>query len=78
MYNKFAKQLIMQIKISCPNSCGIVAEVRHMDKHQKLECAKREVTCAVCKIKMSVQMLKDHVVEKHLEELHDHFDLERR
>ena len=36
------------------------------------------VTCAVCKAKMAVQGLKDHVLEQHLDELHDHFDLERR
>ena len=62
--NAFAKRLIGELVVKCPNLCGEEYAVSDSKKHQKT-CTMRPITCVECKKSMLITKFEDHIFSTH-------------
>ena len=73
MPNAFAKRLIGELIIKCPNLCGEEFLVCDSRKH-KTTCTMRQIQCVDCKKHFVLNKFEDHIFTDHLKEALYRFD----
>lgn len=68
----FAKRLLSNIPVACPNECGATTSKTELNAHL-LKCPKKIFTCLVCNFQSMKEDFMMHVTTKHEEEILNKF-----
>ena len=71
--NAFAKRLIGDLVIKCPNLCGEEYTVLNSRKHKQI-CPLRQIQCVDCKNSIVLTKFEEHIWSEHLKSALQRFD----